>query len=293
MDGPSVGWQGDAASPAGPTADAGSDGMARIFRVRTAAIRPPPHTAPRPLSGRPRHSQLTVETLRWRLGERRIVSMRSGYCAAPTGPAVLVATTGALAKCWICPVDCPKPCSPLHEAWSTWSTGADDQSSVRSHLAVAHPVLRHTQRAPTARCRAHRSGSGTGVDPGHRWRMGRGHPACQHPLASAALPPARQGLRQGQPRGAAALPGLAECCCLSGVGPVPAEQGGFGSRAWVGTVSICERHGFEAVKIVRESSVLMRGTSDRPPSRSIDRRVVEDVGVHLLREGSRLQRRGR
>lgn len=44
---------------------------------------------------------------------------------------------------------------------------------------------------------------------------------------------------------------------VRGVGPVPAERGGFGSRAWVGTVSMFERHGFEAVRIVGGSRVLM------------------------------------
>lgn len=45
---------------------------------------------------------------------------------------------------------------------------------------------------------------------------------------------------------------------VRGVGPVPAEWGGFGSRAGVGTVSMFERQGFEAVKIVRDTHVLMR-----------------------------------
>ncbi|NYH91285.1 GNAT family N-acetyltransferase [Actinopolymorpha rutila] len=45
---------------------------------------------------------------------------------------------------------------------------------------------------------------------------------------------------------------------VRGIGRVPAERGGFGSRAWVGTVSMFERHGFEAVEIVRGSRVLMR-----------------------------------
>jgi ribosomal protein S18 acetylase RimI-like enzyme len=45
---------------------------------------------------------------------------------------------------------------------------------------------------------------------------------------------------------------------VRGVGRVPAEQGGFGSRAWVGTVSMFERQGFDAVKIVRSTRVLMR-----------------------------------
>lgn len=45
---------------------------------------------------------------------------------------------------------------------------------------------------------------------------------------------------------------------VRGVGLVPAEQGGFGGRAWVGTVSMFERHEFEAVKIVGGSRVLMR-----------------------------------
>lgn len=45
---------------------------------------------------------------------------------------------------------------------------------------------------------------------------------------------------------------------VRGVGRVPAERGGFGSRAWVGTVSMFERHGFEAVKIVGGTRVLMR-----------------------------------
>jgi GNAT superfamily N-acetyltransferase len=45
---------------------------------------------------------------------------------------------------------------------------------------------------------------------------------------------------------------------VPGVGPVPAEPGGFGSRAWVGTVSMFAHHGFEAVKIVKRSRVLMR-----------------------------------
>lgn len=45
---------------------------------------------------------------------------------------------------------------------------------------------------------------------------------------------------------------------VRGIGPVPAIRGGFGGVSHPGTVSMFERHGFEAVRIVRETYVLMR-----------------------------------
>lgn len=45
---------------------------------------------------------------------------------------------------------------------------------------------------------------------------------------------------------------------VRGVGPVPATRGSFGGVSHPGTVSMFERQGFEAVKIVRDTYVLMR-----------------------------------
>ncbi|MBO0879765.1 MAG: hypothetical protein J2P17_05220 [Mycobacterium sp.] len=44
---------------------------------------------------------------------------------------------------------------------------------------------------------------------------------------------------------------------VRGVGPVPATRGGFGNTSQSGTVSMFERAGFEAVRIVRDTHVLM------------------------------------
>lgn len=45
---------------------------------------------------------------------------------------------------------------------------------------------------------------------------------------------------------------------VRGVGPVPAARGSFGNTSHSGTVSMFERAGFEAVRIVRDTHVLMR-----------------------------------
>lgn len=45
---------------------------------------------------------------------------------------------------------------------------------------------------------------------------------------------------------------------VRGIGPVPAVNGTIGGRGWVGTVSMFERHGFDAVRILNEGYVLMR-----------------------------------
>jgi GNAT superfamily N-acetyltransferase len=45
---------------------------------------------------------------------------------------------------------------------------------------------------------------------------------------------------------------------VPGVGPVPATRGSFGNTSHSGTVSMFERVGFEAVRIVRDTHVLMR-----------------------------------
>ena len=45
---------------------------------------------------------------------------------------------------------------------------------------------------------------------------------------------------------------------VRGVGPVPAVRGSFGGRSHQGTVSMFEQQGFEAVKIVIDTHVLMR-----------------------------------
>jgi hypothetical protein len=45
---------------------------------------------------------------------------------------------------------------------------------------------------------------------------------------------------------------------VGGVGAVPATRGAFGGVSYPGTVSMFERAGFEAVRIVRGSYVLMR-----------------------------------
>src|SRR5262249_41832981 len=45
---------------------------------------------------------------------------------------------------------------------------------------------------------------------------------------------------------------------VRGVGPVHAVRGSFGNTSHSGTVSMFERAGFEAVRIVRDTHVLMR-----------------------------------
>ncbi len=45
---------------------------------------------------------------------------------------------------------------------------------------------------------------------------------------------------------------------VRGVGPVPAVAGSFGNVSHSGTVSMFSQHGFEAVRVVRETRVLMR-----------------------------------